>query len=224
MPTILRHAIAMPSRCPLFIVPFMLAMLAIAGCSSGPARVEQAAINASYAAKQAIQQYDTNSDGKVAGDELEHAPGLKAALATTDKNHDGAITADELTARIEEWQATRVGLTTFGFAATLDGRPLEGAIVTFEPEAFLGDEIQPAVATTDMLGTGGPSIAKENRPTPTTPPGVSLGIYKVKFSKIVDGQETIPPIYNENTIFGIEVAPDVSDILNRRIRYVLKTK
>ena len=99
-----------------------------------------------------------------------------------------------------------------------------GASVTFEPEPFLGDEIQRAVAKTDMFGTGGPSIPKELRPDPTTPPGIQFGLYRVKVSKVVGGKELIPRRYNEETILGQEAAPDVSEIANRRVVFALTSK
>jgi hypothetical protein len=34
----------------------------------------------------------------------------------------------------------------------------------------------------------------------------------------------IPPQYNESTILGQEVAPDVPEIANRQVVYALKTK
>lgn len=207
-----------------FLVATSITLASLTSCNSGPARVKQAYIDANEAGSAAMDEYDSNGDGVVAGDELEKAPGLKAMLATTDTNKDGGISADELSARIQAWQAMKVGVTTFGFTAILNGKPLEGAIVTFEPESFLGNEVKPAVATTDLFGSGGPTIPKDQRPDPnTSPPGVSLGIYKVKISKLDNGKEMIPPIYNEQTTLGVEVAPDVSEILNRRLRFVLKS-
>ena len=51
-----------------------------------------------------------------------------------------------------------------------------------------------------------------------------LGFYKVKISKRVNGKETIPAKYNEATLLGQEVAPDVPKILNNRVVYALTTK
>jgi hypothetical protein len=195
-----------------------------ASCDRGPAAVRPPSIDASAAGELAIDQYDSDGDGLVSGDELEGAPVLKAALPRLDTNADKAVSADEVTARIEHWQATGMGLTSFGFTVTLDGRPLEGATVTLEPEAFLGDDIRPAVATTDLFGTGGPSVPKDQRPTAETPPGVQLGLYRVKITKIVAGKETIPARYNAQTTLGQEVSPDVPEIANRRVVYALKSK
>ena len=196
----------------------------LASCSFGPSRVTQPGINASSAGSQAVETYDKNSDGVISGGELEQAPALKAALKRLDTNSDKGVSADEITARIEKWQEMRTGLMGFGFTVTLDGRPLEGATVTFEPEPFLGDEIKLAMATTDMFGTGGPSIPKELRANPSTPPGIQIGLYRVKISKVVGGKELIPRKYNEDTTLGQEAAPDVGEILNRRVIFALSTK
>lgn len=201
-----------------------LVPMVLASCSSAPARVTQPSINASRAGSLAMDEYDTNGDGVVAGDELEKAPSLKSALASADTNGDKGLSAEEITARIKKWQAMPIGITSFGFTATLDGKPLEGATVTFEPEAFLGDSVKPAISMTDVLGSGGPTIPKDQRPTPTSPPGVHMGFYRVKISKVVDGKEAIPAKYNESTILGQLVAPDVSEIINRRLVYALTTK
>jgi hypothetical protein len=172
----------------------------------------------------ALELYDTDGDGKVAGGELEKAPGLKAALPRLDTNKDGGVSADEVAARIEMWQATKIGLTSFLFKATLDGAPLTEATVTFVPETFLGDEIKAGTSTTDFAGVGAATIPKDQRPQPTTPPGMQLGMYRVKISKLVNGKETIPRKYNEETILGQEVANDVTEIANNRVVYALTSK
>lgn len=201
-----------------------LLTMPLASCSFGPSRVTQPGINASRAGSQAVETYDKNSDGVISGDELEHAPALKAAMKRLDTNGDKGVSADEITARIKKWQEMRTGLMGFGFTVTLDGRPLEGATVTFEPEPFLGDEIKLAVATTDTFGTGGPSIPKELRADPSMPPGIQIGLYRVKISKVAGGKELIPRKYNEETILGQEAAPDVSEILNRRVVFAMSSK
>jgi hypothetical protein len=160
----------------------------------------------------------------VAGDELDKAPGLKAALPRLDTNGDGGVSEDEVAARIEAWQQMRTGLMSFAFRVTLDGSPLPGATVTYEPESFLGDEIKPAKSTSNLVGGGGATIAKENRPDPTTPPGMHLGLYQVKISKIEGGREIIPAKYNQQTTLGQEVAPDVPEIGSGRVVYTLLTK
>jgi hypothetical protein len=187
--------------------------------------VNQPYIDADGAGDAAMEQYDTNGDGLVAGDELENAPGLKAALPTMDTNGDKGISAEEVTARINVWKQMRTGVMTFPFTVTLDGRPVEGATVTFVPEAFLGDEIKRASCQTNYAGGGAATIAKEDRPDPkTSPPGMHLGLYQVNISKTQGGKETVPRRYNDATILGQEVAVDVREIFNNHVVYALSTK
>lgn len=197
--------------------------MTLTSCSSTPSRVQQPGINAEAAGAMAMEMYDTNADGKVAGDELEKAPGLKALLGTADTNKDGALTAEEVTARIYQWKEQKTGVTIFSFLVTLNGKPLEGAAVTFEPEPFLGNEVKIAIGDTAFGGNGGASIPKDQRPSPTSPPGMHLGLYKVKVSKKANGQETVPAKYNEQTVLAQEVAGDVPAVLSGKVVYALTT-
>jgi hypothetical protein len=135
------------------------------------------------------------------------------------------VSEDEIEARINVWKGTRIGILPISLTVTLNGQPLEDATVTFEPEAFLGDDIQHAICETDEFGGGGPSVPKELRPDPqNTPSGIQLGLYQVSISKIVNGKEIVPRKYNEETILGQEVAPDVSELATLRLNYALSTK
>lgn len=196
----------------------------LVSCSSGPARITQPYINAGGAGAAAMDEYDNNGDGKVAGDELERAPGLKAALGTLDQDADGAVSADEVAARVQVWQGSRTGLTTVPCLVLLDGRPLDGAQVTFEPESFLGDELRTAIGTTNRFGKTSPTIPKEDRPTPESPAGLPFGLYKVRISKADGGRERIPPRYNAETVLGQEVSFDVPAIINNQVIFRLKSK
>jgi hypothetical protein len=199
-------------------------LVVFSSCRSGPAPVSQPSVDPEGAAELAMEMYDTNHDGKIAGDELEKVPSLKSAMKRVDTNNDSALDAEEIAARIEHWKDMKVGLVSFGFTTTLDGAPIEDAVVTFEPETFLGEEVKLCKCTTGFTGGCGPSVPKELRPTPQTPPGAHMGFYKVKISKIVNGKETIPARYNEQTILGQEVAPDVYEIVNRLVVYTLKSR
>jgi hypothetical protein len=170
-----------------------------------------------------MEMYDTNGDGKVAGDELEKAPSLKAALPRLDTDGDGGVSAAEVTARVNAWKAMQTGMTSMGCRVMLNGQPLVGAKVTLEPEAFLGDEIKPAFGTTNPVGATSLSIPKDQRPDPKLPGGAHFGLYKVRISKVVDGKETIPARYNTETILGQEVSYDDPGMKSNDIRYELKT-
>ena len=196
----------------------------ITSCGSGPPAVRPPNIDASTAGQMAMEIYDSDGDGRVAGDELEQAPSLKAALSRLDTDGDKAVSADELAARVESWQATKAGLMSFSFTVTLDGSPLAGATVTFEPEPFLGDDIKAATCITSDYGGGGAAIPRELRPDPTSPPGMHLGLYQVKISKVVGGKQLIPRKYNEETILGQEVSYDVPEIAGNRVLYALTSK
>lgn len=197
-------------------------LLVFASCSFGPSRVKQPGIDPSSAGSAAIQAYDKNGDGTISGDELERAPALKAALPRLDTNGDKGVSSDEIAERVNTWKAMRTGMTSFAFGVTLDGAPVTDAQVTFEPDPILGDDIKPAVSTTNQSGRGRASIP----PEPGTKlsdqiPGMQIGLYRVKISKIVNGKETIPAKYNTDTVLGQEVADDVSEIAGNRVLYAL---
>lgn len=202
----------------------IVTLASLSACNSSPSRVNQPYIDASAAGDAAMEQYDTNGDGVVKGAELEKAPGLNAALAKLDKNGDKGVSAEEVSERVAAWQKMGVGLMSFGFKVTMNGNPLPDATVTFEPESFLGSEIKSADGVTVITGGGSATIPKDQRPDATSPPGMQLGLYKVKISKLVNGKEMIPARYNESTILGQECASDVSDILNNRVAYELTSK
>jgi hypothetical protein len=197
---------------------------ALAGCSSGPGRVEAPSISASGAASEAMELYDKDGDGFIAAAELDAVPGIKAALETVDADKDGKASESEISERIEAWQATGIGVMAINASFTLNGSPLTGAEVTFEPESFLGTEIQPGIGEIGASGSAMITIPKDKRPAKDTPPGVQLGFYRVKVSKIANGQESIPAKYNAETTLGQQVAPDDPAIAGQKVRFDLSTK
>ncbi len=205
-------------------VVLALAPLAVSGCGQGPNRIQAPGMNASRAGQLAMDQYDQDGDGAVAGAELDAAPTLKAALATLDTNSDGSVSADEVQQRVESWSSAGTGLTTVGCRVDLNGRPLGGAEVVFEPEGFLGDGLPTAIGTTNRFGMASPSVPKEKRPTPDSPPGLPLGLYKVRISKMVSGKEMIPSRYNTETTLGQQVSYDDPAIAGNNVVFSLDTK
>jgi len=171
-----------------------------------------------------MEMYDANSDGYLDGGELDKVPSLKASLETLDTDKDGKVSADEIEARIEAWQATRIGIAGVLFILKLDGKPLTGAKLELEPEAFLEGAIQAGDGVSDFTGSVYPRIPKEKRPTPDTPGGMQLGFYRVRVSKMVNGKETIPAIYNSATTLGQQIAPDDPAVLKQKILIDLKSK
>jgi EF hand len=213
------------SRCsiPTTLALASLCLATTVSCNRGPATIKQPTINASSAGKLAMEQYDKDGDGKVAGAELDRAPGLKAALKNLDTNGDGGVSADEVTARVNAWKVMETGTTFVQCRVTLDGQALGGAKVTFEPESFLGDAIKTALGTTTMYGDANMAIRPEDRQSPNDPGGVHLGLYKVRVSKIENGKEVVPARYNTDTILGQEVSYDDPGVKARNMQFALKS-
>jgi len=199
-------------------------LTALAGCSSGPGRVTAPSISASGAASEAMSLYDKDGDGFIAAAELDAVPGIKAAMETVDADKDGKVSESEISDRIAAWQNTGIGVMAIKAGFTLNGSPLTNAMVTLEPESFLGDDIQAGVGEIDSSGTALISIPKDRRPAKDTPPGVQLGFYRVKVSKMANGQETVPAKYNAETTLGQQVSPDDPAIAGQRVRFELTTK
>ena len=179
------------------VVVVGLAFLVGWGCSGRPSRVHPPSINASAAGPAAMEQYDTNKDGKVAGDELQKAPSLRDAIVRLDKNKDGGVSADEVTAMIEDWQTMKIGLMSLSCRVNYRGQPLVGASVVFEPEKFLGENVKACQGTVDQTGMVSLKIPDNELP------GVAPGLYLVR---ITSAQVKLPPAYNEQTVLGLEVS------------------
>jgi hypothetical protein len=190
-----------------------LSLVVGAGCDRG-ARVPLPSLNPAAAAKAALDEYDTNKDGKISGEELDKCPALKSALARLNPksegivNGDGAVTKgpgnkaemkdDGITAEMlqnvmEAWVKKRLGRVTYTCQFYHNGKPLAGASVKFVPEKFLGTGVPAAEATTGVTGSASVSIPK------ATPQGIAVGFYRVEVTK--DG-ENIPATYNTESTLG----------------------
>jgi hypothetical protein len=153
-------------------------------------------------AQQALAEYDTNHDGYLDAKELERCPALKNRLELIDQNGDHRLSAAEIAGRIQIYADSQVALKSILCSVTLDGRPLQGATVTYVPEKFMGSSIKPASGVSDERGAVSLFVPGENLP------GLQPGLYRVEISKkSASGQETIPARYNEETILGAEIYP-----------------
>lgn len=199
-------------------------LAALAGCSGGPGRVTAPSISASGAASEAMELYDKDGDGFIAAAELDAVPGIKAAMETVDADKDGKASESEISDRIATWQKSGIGVMAINAGFTLNGSPLAGAQVTLEPESFLGSDVKSAISETGPSGSAMITIPKDQRPAKDTPPGVQLGFYRVKVSKMANGQETIPAKFNAETTLGQQVSPDDPAIAGQRLRFELSTK
>jgi EF hand len=176
------------------------------GCSRFPKPPKPPDLSPSEAAQKAISQYDANGDGKLSGDELKKCPALAVAMKRIDTNGDGALEADEIAARIKSWATCGTIMTGGTVAVTLDGKPLKGATVTFEPEAFLGPAFKTCKATTDSGGYA--YVTGQDAKFP----GIYLGFYRVRISKQAGGREILPARYNTQSELGYEAATDIGGI------------
>ena len=185
-------------------------LLACVGCwARTPDRVKPPTIDASAAGAEAIKIYDTNKDGKISGEELDKCPAIKAALAQIDPGGQGEVTAEKITARIRQWQETKLGKMSLTCMVTHNGQPLAGATVTFVPEKFLGSEIKPATGTTDANGMAMLSVATNTPTGERVLPGIAPGLYRVVITK--QGMD-IPAKYSAeaSTVLGVEAAQDTA--------------
>jgi len=156
-----------------------------------------------------MEQYDTNQDGIIRDQELKHAPGIQFVILRIDADKDGGVSSSEISQMIQEkWIDPGDGVMRVKCDVIFRRRRLDGATITFEPEQFLGDLIYPAMGIT-RDGFATMSVAEEHMPHPNAR-GVAPGLYLVRISKLVDGEETIPAKYNTKTTLGVEVASRAS--------------
>lgn len=190
----------------------------VGGCSQRPRRVHPPRIEPATAGKAAVAKYDTDGNGRIDAHELDHAPPIKAALAKLDTNNDGKVSDEEIGDRIRSWQAGRVGVMVVSCSVELDGKPVEGALVTFVPENFLGDEIQPCIGRSDAHGVVMPSIDDPELKTRRIS-GAHCGLYRVTIKG-----PGIPAKYGSaDSPLGAELAPD-SDSMQSTLAFKLTSR
>ncbi len=191
------------------------AMLGVAGCwNAPPPRVNPQGV-APDAAQKAIELYDANHDGFLEAKEIEKTPGLKAAMKRLDRKGNGKISADDIAARLEAWKAGTYGRLAVLCRVQHNGKPLAGALVTLEPESFLGGELAAGKGTTNKLGAAIISSGTSTK----DPPGMSPGFFRVRITK---SGEPIPARFNTETTLGVEVAEDVEEIGSRGFLFDLQ--
>ena len=155
----------------------------IAGCSGGPERVKAPKIDLDAAATQAIELYDTDHDGKLSEKELVQCPGVLKTLAGYDTNKDKFIDAEEFHRHLVNLLGDHTGATQLMANVSFQGRPLSGASVVFEPEPYLGDDIQTATGVTSNAGTADLAIPSEKVPAALKNfKLIQYGTYKVRIT------------------------------------------
>jgi hypothetical protein len=172
--------------------------------------------DAEGSAARAIELYDADGDGVLAGAELQASPALRAALAQIDADGDGRLNADEIAARMRQWQQVETSVVPIQCQVTLDDKPLAAATVHFVPAPFLSSDLLTAEGITDADGFVALSVGK------TEVVGIPCGLYRVEISKADTGREVIPARYNTQTTLGQEVYLDAPGIWSG-IRFELQS-
>jgi hypothetical protein len=173
------------------------------GCSNTPAPPPRQKLDPQAAAKAAMAAYDADHNGVLDAKELEKSPPLQVALKNMGGDAAGGLKEAAIAARMSNWLKSSAIIMNLPISVTLDGSPLDGATVTFDPEPFLGSGYTACSGVTDKAGTvylKGP-LEKFS--------GIYVGLYRVRISKKLNGQETIPARYNTETTLGYEMAGDM---------------
>jgi hypothetical protein len=198
-----------------------LGLATIAGCSDQPTPPPRFQIDPQQAAQKAMELYDKNGDGTLDAKELKASPPLADLLQNLKAHspgHPDSLTVTDISGRIDEWLKNPTTLISGAATVYLDGQPLAGATVTYEPEPFLGPSYHPHQGQTDTAG-----MAQLDAELKNYSGGIYVGLYRVRISKKVNGKETIPARYNAETELGREVASGVRDA-RESIIFRLKSK
>jgi hypothetical protein len=182
----------------------------VVGCSYQASRVQPVKISPSSASAAAIEMYDKDGDGAIAGEELNTVQGIKKHLALYDLDHDQRVTRDEITERLKVWDSNPAAIMGSSYVVYLDGKPLSGAMMTFVPEPYLGPNVKPATGLTTQIGLTRPSHAPEDLPKTANGRsiyGMTSGTFKIE---ITHPSQKIPARYNTQTELGDEVAHDIN--------------
>ena len=155
----------------------------------------------------AMQQYDTNGDGRLDLDELASSPGLLAALGECDLDADKAISHEELGVRLENMYGRGISLISVDCVVRMKNKPLKKARVLFVPEKFLGEGTTIAAeGITNDVGKATIAIPAEKLPEGLRKfRKAQAGVYRVE---ITHPSVQIPAKYNTQTQLGFEVHPD----------------
>src|SRR5262245_39706088 len=124
----------------------------IVGCSGSAEYVKPPKIDPASAATQALELYDKNHDGKLNQGELAQCPGVLISIEKYDTNNDKMIDEEEFRTRLQSLLKHGTGGTELAAHVIYQGKPLAGATVVFEPEPYLGDDIQTGQGVTSNAG------------------------------------------------------------------------
>ncbi len=191
-----------------------LVFVTIVGCSDLPKAPPRFQVDPQQAAQAAMKLYDKNGDGALDATELKASPplwDLLQNLRARSPGHPDSLTAADISGRLEEWLKDPTIIVSGTATVYLDGKPLPGATVTYEPEPFLGPSYHPHQGQTDPAGA-----TQLDAELKDFPGSIYVGLYRVRISKKENGRETLPPRYNTESELGCEVAANVRDAAQQR--------
>jgi hypothetical protein len=172
---------------------YLLIIATCIGCSRSSVQ-HAIAFDPSAATAKALDQYDRNGDHKLSAQELKASPALSDSAVRIDKNRDGSLSEAEVRDRLKTHESL-AGKFLFQVSVSLKGKPLEGAAVTFTPEAFMGEGAQSYVGTTGANGL----CSLDGREFKTL--GVPNGFYQIRIIQTDHGIDGVR---------GTELANDVT--------------
>jgi hypothetical protein len=184
-------------------------LLLVSGCSQHPLGVELPSVDASRAASFAMERYDTNHDGGIVAAELASCRPLVAVISRYDTDRSGAISAEEIEARLTQLYGMGAALTSADCTVTLNGRPLEGAIVKFLPVEMLESWVKTSQGVTDTSGRARLALNDEDLPEDLR--GTALVYPGLYYVDITHPKLDLPARYNNATELGFEVDPSLRD-------------
>jgi hypothetical protein len=179
-----------------------LLLVALGGCSGAATPVSMPDWNPSGVADRAMELFDADGDGFIAGDELTKSPGILAGLDVIDTDDDQKVSAAEIVARFELYENQKLGLRDRKFRVTYNGRPLGDANIKLVPEPFLEGVIEPATGVTGPDGNLQPSAGVDGLR------GMRPGYYRIE---VTSDKVKLPAKYNTETVLGAEVSPGHDD-------------
>jgi hypothetical protein len=173
----------------------------LAGCPRASTEISMPKWDAGAAADSALATYDANGDQKLSREELKKSPGLLSALKSLDRDSDGSLSGEELKLGLHQIRQQEAALVEIACTVRRNGQALEGATVTFVPEAFMGEDVKPATGVTGRDGTTFPSVGQEEIPAEYRGrvQGVPCGVFRVT---VTHPKASIPAKYNTQTELG----------------------
>jgi len=185
----------------------LLACISLVGCTRGPEKVEQPAMNAEAMTDGAMEMCDADSDGFITKSEAKACPSIKSAMVDLDVDpKDNKISRDEMLARFNLYVESKIGLSApaiYVRKGSVNGMGLVGATVRMIPESFMEEYIETAEGTVIDPENGYTDIS-----VVAGMPGVRIGFYRIE---ITSDDMKIPAKFNEKSIYGVEIPPVTSE-------------